>query len=127
MRTKPLTKEITMLKKIVLAAFAAALVLLVLPAAVSAYGACHVGYTHVGPSGVYHSGETVARGPEGAYAGGRTTAYGAGGAEYHGYSAVGTTGGAAYGAHYSTGNTGGYYYAPGYGHATTTSSYGYVR
>ena len=54
-----------MLKKIVLAAFAAALVVLVMPAAVSAYGACHVGYTHVGPSGVYHSGETVARGPEG--------------------------------------------------------------
>jgi hypothetical protein len=117
-----------MLKKIVLAAFTAALVVLVVPAAVSAYGACHVGYTHVGPSGVYHTGETAARGPGGVYESGHTTAYGAGGAQYHsGYSAGATTGGAAYGAHYSTGSSG-YIYAPSYsGSATRTSSYSYVR
>src|SRR5579862_3060205 len=107
-----------MLKKIVLAAFAAALGVLVLPAAVSAYGACHVGYTHVGPNGVYHSGETVARGPEGTYAGGRTTAYGAGGAAY------------GYGAHYSTGNTSNQLYAPsrssGYSSASSYN-YNYIR
>jgi hypothetical protein len=103
-----------MLKKIVLATFAAALVVLVLPAAVCAYGACHVGYTHVGPNGAYHTSETVARGPEGAYAGGRTTAYGAGGAAY------------GYGAHYSTGPSSSQIYAPsrssGYSGA---SSYNY--
>ena len=117
-----------MLKNIVLAAFVAALVVLVLPAAVSAYGACHVGYTHVGPSGVYHSSETVARGPGGTYAAGRTTAYGAGGTEYRGgYSAGASYGGAAYGVHYSTG-TSGQLYAPsrsaGY---ANTSSYSYIR
>jgi hypothetical protein len=114
-----------MLKRIALAAFAATLAVLVSPARVSAYGACHVGYTHVGPNGVYHTGETVARGPGGTYAGGHTTAYGAGGAAYHsGYGA--TTGGAAYGAHYSTE---GYHYAPSYSGAAYghTATYGYVR
>jgi hypothetical protein len=101
-----------MLKKMVLAALATALGVLVLPSLVSAYGACHVGYTHVGPNGAYRTSETVARGPEGAYAGGRTTAYGAGGA--------------AYGAHYSTGSSSSQIYAPsrssGYSGA---SSYNY--
>jgi len=110
-----------MLKKIILAAFAAALVVLVMPAVVSAYGACHVGYTHAGPNGVYHTGETVARGPGGTYAGGHTTAYG--GTEYRG---VSSTNAAYGGAHYSTSGSSGYYYAPGY-HGATTTSYGYVR
>src|SRR5271166_6347867 len=99
-----------MLKKIILAAFAAALVVLGVPAVVSAYGACHVGYTHAGPNGVYHTGETVARGPGGGvYAGGHTTAYG--GTEYRG---VSTTNAAYGGAHYSSAGSSGYYYAPGY-------------
>ena len=67
-----------MVKKITLAAFATALAVLVLPATVRAYGACHVGYTHVGPNGVYHTGETAVRGPGGTYATGHTSAYGAG-------------------------------------------------
>ena len=57
-----------MLQKIALAAFVAVCVVLVLPAAASAYGAAHVGYTHVGPNGVYHAGTTVAHGPGGTYA-----------------------------------------------------------
>src|SRR5262249_22918129 len=57
-----------MLKKLLSVTFAAAVVVLVLPSVVSAYGAAHVGYTHVGPNGVYHTGETVARGPGGTYA-----------------------------------------------------------
>ena len=68
-----------MLKKNVLAAFSAALAVLVVPSLVSAYGAAHVGYTHVGPSGVQHYGETAAHGPGGAYAGSHGSAYGSGG------------------------------------------------
>ena len=69
-----------MLKKIVMAAFMAALTVLVVPAAVNAYGACRVSYGHYGSYGGYHTSETVARGPEGnVYAVGHTTAYGTGG------------------------------------------------
>jgi hypothetical protein len=73
-----------MIKTTLLPAIVTALAALSTPTPADAYGACHVGYTHVGPNGVYHSGETVARGPEGnVYAGGHTSAYGAGGASYH--------------------------------------------
>src|SRR5579863_8875618 len=113
-----------MLKKIVMAAFTAALTVLVLPAAVSAYGACHVNYTHAGPNGVYHSSETVARGPGGAYyAGGHTNAYGSGGSVYH-------SSGYTYGdAQYHSGSSSGYHYAPRYSGAAYghTASYNYVR
>jgi hypothetical protein len=101
-------KETTMLK-IVLGAIAT-LVLLALPSKANAYGAAHVGYTHVGANGVYHTGRTAAYGPGGAYAGGHTGAYGYGGASYHS--------GGAYHA--------GYRYTPGYGGAAGYR-YGYVR
>ena len=72
------------------------------------YGACHTGYTHVGPGGVQHYGSTSASGPYGSYSGSHTSAYGAGGA-YHSGSAYGTSAsGAASG--------GGYHY--------TSSAYG---
>jgi len=110
-----------MLKKIVLLMAVAALAALLTPSELRAYGAAHVGYTHVGPNGVYHTGETVARGPGGGvYAGGRTTAAGSGGGAYHaGYGAA-AGGGAAYGGyHYSAGYSGGAAYAGAH--------YGYVR
>ncbi len=34
-----------------------------------AWGACHAGYTHVGPGGVYHCGATAFHGPYGGYGG----------------------------------------------------------
>lgn len=102
-----------MLKMTFLSVFVAAAALL-MPRLVYGYGAAHVGYTHVGPSGVYHTGETAYRGPGGAYAGGRTEAYGRGGAEYHSASggAVyhGSSGGAAGGYHYSSSYYGGAHY-----------------
>jgi len=113
-----------MLKKIIMSAVVAAVAALLTPSLAQAYGAAHVGYTHVGPNGVYHTGETVARGPGGnVYAGGHTTAAGYGGA-YH-------TGGATYGG----GAYGGYHYSAGYsgvggvryGGTTTYGGYGYVR
>ena len=114
-----------MLTRTVFAVFAAGLVALLTPADARAWGAAHVGYTHVGPNGVYHTGSTVAAGPGGVYAGGRTTAYGSGGGAYHsGYSygagAGGVSGGAVYG---------GYRYTPSYsgGAAYGGYRYGYVR
>ena len=102
-----------MLKKIILAAIVAPLATLLTPSEASAYGAAHVGYTHVGPNGVSHTGRTAASGPGGAYAGGHTTAVGAGGGAYR-------SGGAAYG--------GGYHYSPSYsGGAAGGYHYGYVR
>jgi hypothetical protein len=98
----------------------ALVLLLAKPADVEAYGAAHVGYTHVGPSGVYHTGTTVASGPRGTYethsgygttAGGAHYGYESAGGVHYGY---GTT---ATGAHY-----GGTVYAPSY-----YGSYGYVR
>jgi hypothetical protein len=99
-----------MLHKIVLPALVACLAALLIPGSVDAYGAAHVGYTHVGPNGVYHTGATAAAGPNGAYAGGHTSAYGAGGGSYHaGY------GGASYGgAAYGGAAAGGYHYSAGY-------------
>jgi hypothetical protein len=107
-------KETTMLNKIILPAVAAALMVLMMPSQVDGYGAAHVGYTHVGPNGVYHTGATAAAGPRGVAATGHTTAYGAGGAAYHsGYGAA----------------AGGYHYTPSYsgGAAVGGVHYGYVR
>src|SRR5215813_13299906 len=99
-----------MLNKIILPAILAALAVLLMPARVSAYGAAHVGYTHVGPNGVYHAGRTAVAGPGGVYAGGRTTAVGAGGGYYH----AGYAGGAGYGgARVGYGTAGGYGYSAG--------------
>jgi len=96
-------KETVMLNKIILPAITAALVLLVLPAKLDAYGACHTGYTHVGPNGAYHTGSTTVAGPGGAATTSHTSAYGAGGGAYH------SSSGAAYGNsyHYSPSYSGG--------------------
>jgi hypothetical protein len=106
-------EKITMLKKIITLAAMAALAALLMPSRLDAWGACHTGYTHVGPGGVYHTGSTTVSGPGGTYSTGHTGAYGSGGGAYHsGYSA-----GTGYGG-------GGYHYNYGYAHG---GSYGYVR
>jgi hypothetical protein len=109
-----------MLRKIVTAAFVAGLAALLMPTKVDAYGAAHVGYTHVGPNGVYHTGETVTSGPGGVHAYGGTTAAGYGGAYHAGYGEGVGYGGAA---------SGGYHYTAGYagGAAVGGASYSYVR
>jgi hypothetical protein len=112
-----------MLKKIILSALVAAAVAL-MPSMAHAYGAAHVGYTHVGPNGVYHTGETAVRGPAGnTYVGGHTTGATYGGA-YHSSYGGSTSGGGAYGGyHYNAGYSG----AGGvrYGGTTTGGAYGY--
>src|SRR5436190_19876485 len=109
-----------MLRSTFLAATVAALFTLLTPGAASAWGARHVGYTHVGPNGVYHTGRTAVAGPGGAAYGGHTTAVGASGGAYHaGYG--GAYGGAAYGG-------GGYHYTARYGGAYGGGAhYSYVR
>jgi hypothetical protein len=108
-----------MLQRIILSVGLATLAALLTPSKVDAYGAAHVGYTHVGPNGVYHAGETAYRGPGGVYAGGHTGAYGYGGAEYRGGYEYHAGYGGAYGA-------AGYRYTPSYGGAYG-AGYGYVR
>ena len=108
-----------MLTKIITLALVAALAALLTPSRVGAWGAAHVGYTHVGPGGVYHAGRTVAAGPGGVYAGGRIGGYGAyGGAYRAGYGGAVGYGGAAYGGYH-------YGYAGGYGYGA--ARYGYIR
>lgn len=89
---------------------------LLMPSNVDAYGAAHVGYTHVGPRGVQHYGATAYHGPNSSGYARHGSAYGAGGAHHAGS-------GAAYGHagydgayHYSGGTAaggyhGGYHYA----------------
>jgi hypothetical protein len=102
-----------MLAKIILPAVTAALVVLVLPARIDAYGAAHVGYTHVGPNGVYHAGATEVARPGVDYRGG---------VDYRaGYDRVGYGGGAAGGYHYTTG------YGGVAGGAAVDTRYAYVR
>jgi hypothetical protein len=108
-----------MLNKIITLATVAVLAALLMPSKVDAWGAAHVGYTHVGPGGVYHTGRTAVAGPGGVYAGGRTSAYGAGGGSYH----SGYRGGVGYGGAYG----GGYRYGAGYGGAVGGARYGYIR
>jgi len=123
-----------MLKKIMLSAVVAAVASLWAPAKAEAYGACHTGYTHVGPNGCYHTGSTAVSGPGGTY--GRTStggAYHTGGAyggAYHTGGAYGATYHAGYGGASVTG--GGYHYTTGYsgysgGAAAGGYHYGYVR
>jgi hypothetical protein len=80
---------------------AAGLVVLLQTSPVQAWGAAHIGFTHVGPAGVYHYGRTVAAGPYGAYSGGRVGAYGVGGVYHAGYATGGYYGGGYYGGAYS--------------------------
>jgi hypothetical protein len=86
-----------MQSKFYLPAIATAIAILLMPSQLDAYGACHVGYTHVGPSGVYHAGGTAASGERGAYGG----AYHAGYGEVHASSShyAGVTNGS--GSHYA--------------------------
>jgi hypothetical protein len=88
--------------KIFMPAAIAALVTMAMPLKVHAYGAAHVGYTHVGPAGAYHVGGTAARG-YGGYRGG----YNYGGA-YGGYRGGYGYSAAAYGGAYGTGMVGRY-------------------
>jgi hypothetical protein len=112
-------EETVMLNKIILLVAVATLTALLTPSRVDAYGAAHAGYTHVGPNGVYHTSETVARGPGGTYEAGRTTAYGERGGAYHAGYGGAAVGGAAGGYHYSAGHSGGVAYGGAH--------YAYVR
>ncbi|MCE9534279.1 MAG: hypothetical protein K8T89_24635 [Planctomycetes bacterium] len=103
-----------MFNKMILTMFAMALLS---PSKVDAYGAAHVGYTHVGPNGVQHVGESAYRGPNTSGATTHTTAYGASGGAYHstttthaGYGGA-AVGGSSY--HFSGGSAAGgsYHYA----------------
>jgi hypothetical protein len=117
-----------MLKRLVLAAVAAALVVLVLPAGASAWGGAHVGYTHVGPGGVYHTGATAYRGPYGGggyHYGGGYGGYGGGGYRYGGGYHSGGYGG--YGGGYHYGGYGGGYAAGGYHYGGAYGGDGYAR
>ena len=75
-----------MLRKILCLALLAAAATLMTSAKAQAWGAAHVGYTHVGPSGVQHYGRTVGVGPYGSYSGGHYGSYGAYGGYHAGYS-----------------------------------------
>jgi hypothetical protein len=112
-----------MLRKSLFVAITAALVAMLTPTDAHAWGARHVGYTHVGPYGVQHYGATVAHGPNGVYSGSHAGAYGYGGASYHAGSAYGASYGGAYGGayHYNTGYGGAYHYG-----AVQTGGYGYA-
>jgi hypothetical protein len=104
----------TMSHKTLMLGGAALLLVLVLSPRAQAWGAAHVGYTHVGPNGVYHAGRTAAYGGGGARYGGS-----AGGVRYGG-----AYGGAAYGgARYGGASYGGYHYGGYRGGASA----GYVR
>lgn len=112
-----------MLRKSLFIAITAALAALLTPTDAHAWGAAHVGYTHVGPSGVQHYGASAARGPYGSYSGAHAGAYGYGGSSYHaGYGSAEHYGGAYGGAyHYNTGSSGAYHYG-----AVQTGGYGYA-
>ena len=71
-----------MLRRILVVSAIAGLAAL-LPHRAMAWGAYHCGYTHVGPSGVYHAGHTSFGGAYGGYSGGHASFYGGGGGVYH--------------------------------------------
>ncbi len=101
-----------MLNKILLSTVAVAILALMTPSNVNAYGAAHVGYTHVGPNGVYHAGATATNTRYGTASYGHTTAaYGTNGV--HTAATVNTT------------SSGAYHYTPSY--STGSAHYGYVR
>ncbi len=74
---------------------------LAMPSKIDAYGAAHVGYTHVGPGGVQHYGASAYHGPNASYAGAHRSAYGTSGGVYH----------AGYGGAAVHGSAGSYHYA----------------
>ncbi len=91
-----------MLRNILCLALAATAMTLITSTKAQAWGAYHVGYTHVGPNGVQHYGRTEAYGANGAYSGSR---YGSSGG-YGGY-----RGGSSYGARYGGSYGGAYHYS----------------
>ena len=107
-----------MLQKIIMLWMASAVAVLLLPSPVDAWGVRHVGYTHVGPYGVYHTGRTVGYGPGGVYGFGRTGAYGYGGYHY-GYGYAGGY------PHYYYGYNGWYPHTGYYGYPYAGGVYGY--
>jgi hypothetical protein len=92
-----------MFTKTVFVAVAGMLLSLLTASKAQAWGACHVGYTHIGYGGVQHYGRTVGVGPYGGgYSAGRYGSYGAYGGYRAGYGGYGGYhyagyGGAAYG------------------------------
>jgi hypothetical protein len=100
----------------------AALSALLTPSKVDAWGAAHVGYTQVWPSGVYHTSRPVETGPYGAYRG----FYGGyvGGA-YPGY--AGGIGGATPGYFGGVGAPMNSYYGSPLGYNYGAGRYGYIR
>ena len=112
-----------MLRTASLIALAVAALTLTTASEAHAYGACHAGYTHVGPNGVQHVGYTAASGPGGsAYHSSSGGSYGGG---YHYNESSG--GAAAGGYHYSYGSSGGsaggYHYGAAYGGAGVYRGY----
>jgi hypothetical protein len=104
-----------MLRKTILAALAAAFLTLATTPEAWAWGAAHVGYTHVGPNGDYHYGRTeVYGGGTDAYRGGGYDAYRGGsydayrgGTAASGYRYTGTPAGGAYEYRYAATPAGG--------------------
>lgn len=110
-----------MLNKMILFAAAVVMSAVLAPSEAKAYGAAHVGYTHVGPNGVQHYGATAVSRPGGTYGGYRATGVSAGGGAYSaGYRGVSGGGGAVGGYHYDYRYSGGAAAGGGY-------RYGYVR
>jgi hypothetical protein len=100
------SRRMTMLRKPLFLAVAVCAAALATSSKAQAWGAYHVGYTHVGPSGVHHYGYT------GAYGAGRygsVSHYGSTGYGYH-YGGTRTYGGAYGGYHYGGAAYGGYHY-----------------
>jgi hypothetical protein len=111
-----------MLRTASLFAVAVAALTLTTASKAQAYGACHAGYTHVGPNGVQHVGYTAASGPGGsAY---HSSGSASGGAYHYGASSGGAAAG---GYHYSYGSSGGaaggYHYGAAYGGAGVYRGY----
>jgi hypothetical protein len=119
-----------MFRMFLIPAFLAALLTGLTSAPAHAYGAAHVGYTTVSPSGnVQHYGATAASGPGGSYAHTSSTTATAGGTVAHTSSTAAT---GAYGGTYQGSSA--RVYAPttyqGYsaaGHSGTVSTTGVVR
>jgi hypothetical protein len=91
---------------------AATLLPLLVASRAQAWGAAHVGYTHVGPAGVYHVGRTAGVGPYGGFYGGRWGYGGYGGFYRGGYGYRGWNGGYFGGYPYYPAYYGGYYGVP---------------
>ncbi len=97
-----------MLRNILCVAVLTAAAMLATSSTAHAWGAAHVGYTHVGPGGVQHYGRTVGYGPNGSFSTDRgyAMAYGSSRAGYGSYNRYGASSGAAY--HYGSSSYGSY-------------------